>query len=65
VTCLYTTTPDHGFIVDRLPEMPRVLVASPCSGHGFKHSAGLGELIAARAISPGDAGPFGFARFAA
>jgi sarcosine oxidase len=65
VTCLYTTTPDHGFIVDRLAQMPRVLVASPCSGHGFKHSAGLGELIAERAIDGGDAGPFGFARFVA
>ncbi len=63
VTCLYTTTPDHGFIVDRLAGMPRVLVASPCSGHGFKHSAGLGELIAERALSGGDAGAFGFARF--
>ncbi len=45
--CLYTVTPDSGFLVDALPEMPAVLVASACSGHGFKHSAGLGEVLAA------------------
>jgi sarcosine oxidase len=44
--CLYTTTPDHNFVVDRHPDIAEVLIASPCSGHGFKHSAGLGEAIA-------------------
>lgn len=69
VACLYTTTPDHGFIVDHPVAMPHVLVASPCSGHGFKHSAALGEMIAERVLEPGRAtgaaGPFRFARFAA
>ena len=45
-TCLYTVTPDRGFIVDRHPDMDRVLVVSACSGHGFKHSAGLGASVA-------------------
>jgi sarcosine oxidase len=45
--CLYTCTEDTRFIVDTLPEQQNVLVASPCSGHGFKHSAALGEAIAA------------------
>ena len=44
--CMYTVTPDSGFVVDWLPGNGRVLVASACSGHGFKHSAGLGEAIA-------------------
>jgi sarcosine oxidase len=44
--CLYTMTPDFGFVIDRLPDAERVIVASPCSGHGFKHSAALGEAIA-------------------
>ncbi|MGI8524610.1 MAG: N-methyl-L-tryptophan oxidase [Pseudolabrys sp.] len=44
--CLYTCVDDARFIVDRLPEHPRVIVASPCSGHGFKHSAAIGEAIA-------------------
>ena len=44
--CMYTVTPDAGFVVDWLPGDARVLVASACSGHGFKHSAGVGELLA-------------------
>jgi len=46
VPCLYTCTPDFHFIIDRHPTMDRVLVASPCSGHGFKHSAAIGECLA-------------------
>lgn len=46
VTCLYTCTPDFGFVIDALPDEPRIIVASPCSGHGFKHSAAIGEAIA-------------------
>jgi len=45
-TCLYTCTPDFGFVIDTLPDCPQILVASPCSGHGFKHSAAIGEAIA-------------------
>ena len=44
--CLYTDTPDSRFVIDRLPSMPNVIVASPCSGHGFKHSAAIGECLA-------------------
>ncbi len=44
-TCLYTVTPDHDFIVDRLPGAPNVIVASPCSGHGFKFAPVLGEVL--------------------
>lgn len=44
-TCLYTVTPDSGFIIDRHPEYPAVIIASPCSGHGFKHSAAIGEVL--------------------
>ncbi len=64
--CLYTVTPDRGFIIDRLPAMDRVLVVSACSGHGFKHSAGLGEAIASEfAGGHGhvDLAPFALARF--
>jgi sarcosine oxidase len=45
-TCLYTVTPDAGFVIDRHPELPRVVLVSPCSGHGFKHSAAIGEAVA-------------------
>lgn len=46
VRCHYTVTPDNEFVVDRHPDHPAVIVASPCSGHGFKHSAALGEAMA-------------------
>jgi sarcosine oxidase len=44
--CLYTDTLDLRFVIDFLPGMPQVLVSSPCSGHGFKFAAGIGELQA-------------------
>jgi sarcosine oxidase len=44
--CLYTVTADFGFVIDRHPGCDRVLIASCCSGHGFKHSPALGEAIA-------------------
>ncbi len=44
--CLYTNTPDHHFLIDCHPAHPQVLIASPCSGHGFKFSSVLGEVLA-------------------
>lgn len=44
--CLYTNTPDDHFVVDYGLGSDRVIVMSPCSGHGFKHSAALGEAVA-------------------
>jgi sarcosine oxidase len=44
--CLYTNTPDEHFWIDRLPDCPQVVVASPCSGHGFKFSSAIGEALA-------------------
>lgn len=43
--CMYTNAPDEDFILDRHPGDSRVLVASPCSGHGFKFSAAIGEIL--------------------
>ena len=66
VSCLYTVTPDFGFVIDRHPEWDRVLVASPCSGHGFKHSAAVGEALAEWAsggMSGIELAPFSLARF--
>ena len=48
--CLYTVTPDAGFILDRMQD-GRVIVASACSGHGFKHSPAVGEHVAALALN--------------
>jgi sarcosine oxidase len=44
--CKYTNTPDEHFVLDYHPEFPQVIVASPCSGHGFKFSPVIGETIA-------------------
>ena len=39
-------TPDRDFIIDRLPGAPNIIVASPCSGHGFKFAPVIGEILA-------------------
>lgn len=64
--CLYTVTPDSGFIVDDLPGEVRTLAVSACSGHGFKHSAAMGEAVAQRlteGASTLDLMPFALRRF--
>jgi sarcosine oxidase len=64
--CLYTTTPDSNFVIDFYPGQNRILIASPCSGHGFKHSAAIGEVLAELVIdgkSKLDISSFGFGRF--
>ena len=45
-TCLFTNTPDEHFILDFCPGSRRVFLGSPCSGHGFKFSSVVGEIIA-------------------
>jgi len=45
-TCMYTTTPDHHFILALHPHHPQVAIASPCSGHGFKFATVIGEILA-------------------
>jgi sarcosine oxidase len=44
--CMFTNAPDEHFILDLHPEDTRVVVASPCSGHGFKFSSVVGEITA-------------------
>ncbi|MYA93114.1 MAG: N-methyl-L-tryptophan oxidase [Chloroflexi bacterium] len=51
--CLYTVTRDEHFIIDFHPGSRRVALASPCSGHGFKHSAAIGETLAQMALDGG------------
>ena len=46
VPCLYTSTRGSRFIIDRHPDHPNVTIVSPCSGHGFKHAAAIGEAVA-------------------
>jgi sarcosine oxidase len=65
--CLYTNTPDGHFIIDRLENSPSVILASPCSGHGFKFASAIGETLADLAMdrSPvADLSLFALNRFA-
>jgi sarcosine oxidase len=58
--CLYTNTAkadicaDDGneFIIDRLPQDRRIIVASPCSGHGAKFATAIGAMLADMALNP-------------
>lgn len=64
--CFYTFTPDEHFIVDRLADAPQIVVASPCSGHGFKFASVMGEVLADLASdrTPAfDISPFSLTRF--
>jgi len=45
-TCLYTTTADERFILER---RGRIVVGSACSGHGFKFAPAIGARLAALA----------------
>ena len=48
--CLYTNAPGARFVIDRDPANDCIIYASACSGHGFKHSAAVGEAIADMAL---------------
>jgi len=64
-TCLYTMMPDGDFLIDRLPGWPQVIVASPCSGHGFKFAPVISEILADLAVdgtTAHDITRFGFGR---
>ncbi len=42
--CLYANT---------VPADPRIIVASPCSGHGAKFAPAIGEILAQLAVEDG------------
>ena len=44
--CLYTTTPDKDFVIDRHPRNSQITVAGGFSGHGFKFSVLVGDIVA-------------------
>ena len=46
-TCVYTTTADESFILER---RGRVVIGSACSGHGFKFAPAIGRRLAALAL---------------
>lgn len=50
-TCLYTMAPDEDFVIDRAPGHERIILASPCSGHGFKFAPAIGQALADLALT--------------
>ena len=45
-TCSYTRASDEHFVLGLHPAHPRMVIASPCSGHGFKFASIFGEVMA-------------------
>ena len=68
ISCTYTTTPDERFLLDRIGP---VVIGAGFSGHGFKFTPGIGQVLADLATGvrpevPGvDLGAFALARFGA
>ncbi|MCM3768817.1 N-methyl-L-tryptophan oxidase [Neobacillus niacini] len=44
-TCMYTLTPDEDFIIDLHPAYSNVAIAAGFSGHGFKFSSAVGQIL--------------------
>jgi sarcosine oxidase len=60
--CLFTNTPDGHFVIDTHPDHPQVVLASPCSGHGYKFCSVVGEIVADLAIDGRTSHDIGFLR---
>jgi sarcosine oxidase len=58
-TCVYTRAPDEHFILGPHPDWPQIVIASPCSGHGFKFASILGEVLAELATTGATNKPVG------
>jgi sarcosine oxidase len=60
LTCMYTNTPDRHFILDRHPAHDQVVYSCGFSGHGFKFSSVIGEVLADLALDGATKHPIGF-----
>ena len=60
-SCLYANSPDENFIIDKLPAFEdHVTIACGFSGHGFKFTSVVGEILADLAIEGTTKHPIGF-----
>jgi sarcosine oxidase len=67
IACMYTNTPDEHFAIGFAAGRPDTVIASPCSGHGFKFASVIGEIVADLVIdgkTRHPIAPFGLDRFA-
>ncbi len=63
--CVYDTTPDTDFVLDRIGAGGRIVVGAGTSGHGFKFGPLLGETLARLALGEVEGGVVPLRRFAA
>jgi sarcosine oxidase len=59
-TCMYTLTPDEHFVVAIHPRHPHVCIAAGFSGHGFKFTSVMGEILADLAVDGRTSHPIDF-----
>ena len=57
--CVYTRSPDEHFVLGLHPEAPQIVLASPCSGHGFKFASVIGEILTDLATDRSTCWPIG------
>ena len=50
-SCRFTMTPDEDFVIDLHPEHHQIVIASACSGHGFKFAPVIGQMLADLALT--------------
>lgn len=60
--CIYTRSPDEHFVLGLHPSAPQIVLASPCSGHGFKFASIFGEILADLAVTRATDKPIDFFR---
>jgi monomeric sarcosine oxidase len=61
-SCLYSMTPNEHFIIDLHPKYPNVVFAAGFSGHGFKFTPVIGEVMADLALNGKTSLPIEFLR---
>jgi sarcosine oxidase len=60
--CIYTRTTDEHFVLGLHPRVSQIVLASPCSGHGFKFASIFGEILADLAMTRATDKPIDFFR---
>jgi sarcosine oxidase len=60
--CIYTRSTDEHFVLGLHPNASQIVVASPCSGHGFKFASVFGEVLADLAMTGATDKPIDFFR---
>jgi sarcosine oxidase len=60
--CIYTRSTDEHFVLGLHPSASQIVLASPCSGHGFKFSSIFGEILADLAMTRATDKPIDFFR---